>query len=72
MDCIDGKINIWNDKVDKIHTQVQDHRIRSLENRVDINHGLVIKRIDDMEDQISTFKTDQNQFNVTVEQELGC
>ena len=72
MDCIDGKINIWNDKVDKIHTQVQDHRIRSLENRVDINHGLVIKRIDNMEDQISTFKTDQNQFNVTVEQELGC
>ena len=30
-----------------------------------------MKRIDNMEDQINAFKTDQNLFNVTVEQKLG-
>ena len=30
-----------------------------------------MERIDSMEDQISAFKTDQNLFNVTVEQKLG-
>ena len=73
MDCIDEKVNIVNDKVDEIHTQVKelDQRIVTLKNKVELNHVLVMKRIDSMEDQISAFKTDQNLFNVTVEQKLG-
>ena len=73
MDCIDEKVNIVNDKVDEIHTQVKelDQRIVTLENKVELNHVLVMKRIDNMEDQISAFKTDQNLFNVTVEKKLG-
>ena len=73
MDCIDEKINIPNDKVDEIHTQVKelDHRMGTLKNKVDLNHVLVMKRKDNMEDQISAFKTDQNLFIVTVEQKLG-
>ena len=73
MDCIDEKVNIVNDKVDEIHTQVKelDQRIVTLENKVELNHVLVMKRIDSMEDQISAFKTDQNLFNITVEQKLG-
>ena len=73
MDCIDEKVNIVNDKVDEIHTQVKelDQRIVTLENKVELNHVVVMKRIDSMEDQISAFKTDQNLFNVTVEQKLG-
>ena len=30
-----------------------------------------MKRIDNIDDQISAFKTDQNMFNVTLEQKLG-
>ena len=73
MDCIDDKVNIVNDKVDEIHTQVKelDQRIGTLENKIELNHVLIMKRIDNMEDQISAFKTDQNLFNVTVEQKLG-
>ena len=73
MDCIDEKINIVNDKVDEIHTQVKelDQRMGTLESKFDLNQVLVMKRIDNMEDQISAFKTDQNLFNVTVEQKLG-
>ena len=56
-----------------IHTQVKelDQRMGTLESKFDLNHVLVMKRIDNMEDQISAFKTDQNLFNVTVEQKLG-
>ena len=73
MDCIDEKVSIVNDKVDEIHTQVKelDQRIVTLENKVELNHVLVMKRIDSMEDQISAFKTDQNLFNITVEQKRG-
>ena len=56
------KTNIVNDKVDEIHTQVKewDHWMGTLENKVDLNHALVMKRIDNMEDQINAFKTDQH------------
>ena len=42
---IDEKVNIVNDKVDEIHTQVKelDQRIGILENKVELNHVLVIK-----------------------------
>ena len=76
MDCIDEKVNIVNDKVDEIHTQVKelDQRIVTLENKVELNHVLVMKRIDSMVWKIKSVHSRQIKICLTslLNRSWGC